>query len=100
MFPHVFFDVGLGVNYTGVRSDAVVAESLELAPFAKILFSSDAWGPPELHHLGALLWRRGMLRAMAPWVGSGEWDLDEAVRVARMIGHDNARRVYGLEGGA
>ncbi|USA00649.1 amidohydrolase family protein [Streptomyces lydicamycinicus] len=100
VFPHVFFDVGLGVNYTGVRSDAVVAESLELAPFAKILFSSDAWGPPELHHLGALLWRRGMLRAMAPWVGSGEWDLDEAVRVARMIGHDNARRVYGLEGGA
>ncbi|MGY4973866.1 amidohydrolase family protein [Streptomyces nigrescens] len=100
VFPHVYFDVGLGVNYTGVRSDAVVAESLELAPFAKILFSSDAWGPPELHHLGALLWRRGMLRAMAPWVGSGEWDLDEAVRVARMIGHDNARRVYGLEGGA
>ncbi|MEU5212477.1 amidohydrolase family protein [Streptomyces sp. NPDC020742] len=100
VFPHVFFDVGLGVNYTGVRSDTVVAESLELAPFAKILFSSDAWGPPELHHLGALLWRRGMLRAMAPWVDSGEWHLDEAVRVARMIGHDNARRVYGLAAGA
>ena len=60
VYPHVYFDVGLGVSYTGARSVAVVAESLELAPFAKILFSSDAWGPAELHHLGALLWRRAM----------------------------------------
>ncbi|MEU6711434.1 amidohydrolase family protein [Nonomuraea sp. NPDC046802] len=100
VFPHVYFDVGLGVNYTGMRSDAVVAESLELAPFAKILFSSDAWGPPELHHLGALLWRRGMLRTLAPWVERGEWAVDDAIRVARMIACDNARRVYGLAAGA
>ncbi|MEV5479704.1 MULTISPECIES: amidohydrolase family protein [Streptomyces] len=97
VFPHVYFDVGLGINYTGMRSDAVIAESLELAPFAKILFSSDAWGPPELHHLGALLWRRGMARALGAWTDSGEWDLDEALKVVRMIGHDNARRVYRLE---
>uniref|UniRef100_J2JXJ4 Amidohydrolase-related domain-containing protein n=1 Tax=Streptomyces auratus AGR0001 TaxID=1160718 RepID=J2JXJ4_9ACTN len=97
VFPHVYFDVGLGINYTGMRSDAVIAESLELAPFAKILFSSDAWGPPELHHLGALLWRRGMARTLGAWTDSGEWDLDEALKVVRMIGHDNARRVYRLE---
>ncbi|MFD0164684.1 amidohydrolase family protein [Streptomyces decoyicus] len=97
VFPHVYFDVGLGINYTGVRSDAVIAESLELAPFAKILFSSDAWGPPELHHLGALLWRRGMARTLAAWTESGEWDVEEALKVVRMIGHDNARRVYRLE---
>ncbi|MFI0765474.1 amidohydrolase family protein [Streptomyces sp. NPDC021218] len=97
VFPHVYFDVGLGINYTGVRSDAVIAESLELAPFAKILFSSDAWGPPELHHLGALLWRRGMTRAITPWTDSGEWDVDDALKVVRMIGRDNARRVYRLE---
>jgi hypothetical protein len=96
VFPHVYFDVGLGVNYTGVRSDAVIAESLELAPFAKILFSSDAWGPAELHHLGALLWRRGMLRVLGGWVESGEWTLDDAVRVARLIGRENASRVYRL----
>ncbi|MBO8195901.1 amidohydrolase family protein [Streptomyces oryzae] len=97
VFPHVYFDVGLGINYTGVRSDAVIAESLELAPFAKILFSSDAWGPPELHHLGALLWRRGMVKALTAWTDSGEWDVADARKVVRMIGHDNACRVYGLE---
>ena len=53
VFPHVYFDVGLAVNHTGLSSPAVVAESLELAPFAKILFSSDAYGPAELHYLGA-----------------------------------------------
>ncbi|MDT0454261.1 amidohydrolase family protein [Streptomyces sp. DSM 41527] len=97
VFPHVYFDVGLGINYTGVRSAAVIAESLELAPFAKILFSSDAWGPPELHHLGALLWRRGMAKVLAAWTESGEWDVGEALKVVRMTGHDNARRVYRLE---
>ena len=57
-YPHVYLDVGLAINHVGARAAAVVAESLELAPFGKVLFSSDAWGPPELHYLGALLWRR------------------------------------------
>ncbi|MER7083775.1 hypothetical protein SAMN02982929_00536 [Saccharopolyspora kobensis] len=97
VFPHVYFDVGLAVNHTGARSAAVVAESLELAPFAKVLFSSDAWGPPELHHLGALLWRRGTQAALAQWVAAGEWSVPDAIRVARMIGRDNARRIYRLD---
>ncbi|MER6503735.1 amidohydrolase family protein [Streptomyces sp. NPDC001455] len=96
VFPHVYFDVGLGVNYTGAASTSVVAESLELAPFAKVLYSSDAWGPPELHHLGAVLWRRGMSRALGDWVEEGEWAEADAARVATMIGRTNAQRLYGL----
>ncbi|GAA5160935.1 MULTISPECIES: amidohydrolase family protein [Amycolatopsis] len=99
VYPHVYFDVGLGINYTGVRSAALIAESLELAPFAKILFSSDAWGPAELHHLGALLWRRGMARVLGTWVADGDWAATDAIRVAGMIGGGNARRVYRLPGG-
>ncbi len=97
VFPHVYFDVGLGTNYTGARSDALIAESLELAPFSKILFSSDAWGPPELHYLGALLWRRGMQRTVARWVADDDWSADDATRVVNMVGADNARRVYQLD---
>jgi predicted TIM-barrel fold metal-dependent hydrolase len=95
-YPNVYFDVGLGVNHTGARSAALVAESLELAPFAKILFSSDGWGPAELHHLGAVLWRRAMVRVLGGFVAEGEWSAGQAVRVAAMIGVENARRVYGL----
>ncbi|MBA0051116.1 amidohydrolase [Streptomyces sp. AJS327] len=96
-FPHVYFDVGLAVNYTGAASPAVLAESLELAPFGKILYSSDAWGPPELHYLGARLWRRGMARALTRWVDEGEWAAADALRVARLVGRENAARVYGVD---
>jgi predicted TIM-barrel fold metal-dependent hydrolase len=95
-FPNVHFDVGLAINHVGVRSTQVVAESLELAPFAKHLYSSDAWGPPELHHLGAVLWRRAMTSVLGRWVDDGDWAADDAQRVVDMIGRDNARRVYGL----
>ncbi|MFB4274124.1 amidohydrolase family protein [Nonomuraea sp. MTCD27] len=98
-YPHVFFDVGLGVSYTGARSAALVAESLEVAPFSKLLFSSDAFGPAELHHLGALLWRRAMARVLGGFVTDGEWSLDQALRVASMVGGGNARHVYGLGAG-
>jgi uncharacterized protein len=98
VFPHVYLDVGLAVNHTGARSRAVVAESLEVAPFGKLLFSSDAWGPAELHHLGAVLWRRAMASVLGEWVQSGEWSSADAVRVAQMVGADNAKRVYRLAG--
>jgi len=95
-FSHVYLDVGLAVSYTGARSRAVVAESLEVAPFGKLLFSSDAWGPAELHHLGAVLWRGAMAGVLGEWVRSGEWSSADAVRVARMVGAGNAHRVYRL----
>ena len=94
-FPNVCCDVGLAVNHVGVRSVEVVAESMELAPFARQLYSSDAWGPPELHLLGAVLWRRAMARVLGRWVREGDWTLADAVRVVRMIGGENAERVYG-----
>ncbi len=95
-YPHVYLDVGLAVNYAGLRADAVIAESLELAPFGKVLFSSDAWGPAELHFLGALLFRRGMAHALGAWVEEGAIRGADAVRIAGMVGAGNARRVYRL----
>jgi uncharacterized protein len=95
-YPHVYLDVGLALNHVGARASAVVAESLELAPFSKVLFSSDAFGPAELHYLGALQWRRATAATLGAWVESGEWGGADAARVAGMIGADNARRVYRL----
>jgi len=96
MYPHVFIDVGLAINYTGARSPQVIAESLELAPFTKVLFSSDAWGIPELHLLGSWLFRRGMARVIGEWVARDDWSLADAERVIRLVCAENARRVYGL----
>jgi hypothetical protein len=62
-----------------------------------VLFSSDAWGPAELHYLGAVLWRRAMASVLGEWVDSGDWSSVDAVRVAKMVGADNAKRVYRWE---
>ena len=96
MFGHVHMDVGLAVNHTGAASDRIIAESLELAPFRKVLFSSDAWGLPELHLLGSWLFRRGLARVLGGWVMSGDWSLQDALRIIGDIGGANARRVYRL----
>jgi hypothetical protein len=96
MFHHVYMDVGLAVNYTGAQSGQLIAESLEVAPFTKVLFSSDAWGVPELHLLGSWLFRRGMARVVGSWVASGDWSLADAKRTIALVAAENARRLYGL----
>jgi predicted TIM-barrel fold metal-dependent hydrolase len=95
MFGHVYVDVGLAVNHTGAASDRVIAESLELAPFRKVLFSSDAWGLPELHLLGSWLFRRGLSRVVGSLVVAGDWSIADAEHVIARIGHANAADVYG-----
>lgn len=95
-FDHVNFDVGLSINYLGPRSVGLVAEALEIAPFAKQLYSSDAFGPPELHVLGSVLWRRAMGLVLGDWIRSGDCAEADAIRIVDMIGTANANRVYGL----
>jgi predicted TIM-barrel fold metal-dependent hydrolase len=97
MFRNVYLDVGLAINYTGARSGAIIAETLELAPFNKILFSSDAWGLSELTYLGAHLFRRGLGELLDSFVARDEWSVNDAIAVAKAIGHDNALAAYGLE---
>jgi uncharacterized protein len=98
VFPHVSFDVGLAINYTGPSARHVLAEALELAPFTKQLFSSDAFGVPELHFLGALLFRRNLDAVLSDWVDRDECLPAEARRIAQRIGAENARRIYPIEG--
>lgn len=95
-FDNVYFDVGLTLNYVGAQSTQIVRETLEVAPFAKQLFSSDAFGLPEMHLLGSVLWRRSIGLVLGEWVRQGDWSLTDAIRVGRMIGHENAARVYHL----
>ena len=95
-FDNVNFDVGLAVNYLGVRSTGLVAEALETAPFAKQLYSSDAFGPPELHVLGSVLWRRAMGQVLGGWVRAGDCTVQDAIRIVDMIAVHNAERVYAL----
>jgi predicted TIM-barrel fold metal-dependent hydrolase len=94
VFPHVWFDVGLASTYVGHRAAEVLAEALELAPFGKILYSSDAFGLPELHLVAARAFRRAADRVLGGWVTQDEATEGDVRRVAAMIAGDNARALY------
>ncbi len=96
-FNNVYLDGGLSINYLGARAPGFIARLLEMAPFRKILYSSDGFGPAELHFLGAALWRNGIHRVLREFVASGDWSENDAIRVVDLIAHDNATRVYRLD---
>ena len=96
-FGNVYLDGGLAINFLGARARAFIARLLEMAPFRKILYSSDASGPAELHYLGARLWRNGMAEVLGGFVEADEWSPAEAIRIAELIGYRNAARIYRLE---
>ncbi|HEY2206987.1 MAG TPA: amidohydrolase family protein [Pseudonocardia sp.] len=98
VFRHVYLDVGLASTYVGLRASALLAEVLELAPFGKLLYSSDAFGLPELYLVAARAFRRSVADVLGGWVRSGETTEADARRVAGMIAARNARRLYRLDG--
>jgi uncharacterized protein len=95
-FNNVYLDGGLSINYLGARSPAFIARLLELAPFRKIVYSSDGFGPVELHYLGTRLWRNGIHRVLGGFVNDGDWSEVDAMRVVDLIARDNATRIYRL----
>jgi predicted TIM-barrel fold metal-dependent hydrolase len=96
VFDHVFLDLGLTTHNTGALSTGVLRETLELAPFGKVLFSSDAYGLAELYLLGAVLFRRSLTTVLGELVASGDATPDDAAYVAGLVARDNARRAYRL----
>jgi uncharacterized protein len=96
VFPHVYVDAGLATHNLGTRAPALLAEALELAPFGKFLYSSDAFGLPELYYLGAALFRRALSGFLGAGLSEGLYTERTVVRLTRMLCADNAKRAYRL----
>ncbi len=97
IYPHVHLDVGSVLHYAGPRrSIEVLAEAAEVAPFSRLLYSSDAYGAPELYVLGALNYRLALDALLRDRVDAGEWAAADAERFAQLVSHGNAERVYRL----
>jgi uncharacterized protein len=96
VFPHVYVDAGLATHNLGARAPALLAEELELTPFGKFLYSSDAWGLPELYYLGAALFRTALSEFLRTGREQDQFSERAMGRLARMLCADNAKRVYQL----
>lgn len=96
VYPHVYCDVGLAITYLGASAHTVLAETMELVPYHKLLYSSDAFGLPEFYFLGATLFRRALAETLDSWVERDDVSNADAQRIANHIGAANAHTLYDL----
>jgi predicted TIM-barrel fold metal-dependent hydrolase len=96
VFGHVFMDLGLATHNTGALSATLLREALELVPFGKLLFSTDAYALAELYLLGAVLFRSAMTGVLGELVAASEMTEADAGHVAGLVARENARRAYAL----
>jgi predicted TIM-barrel fold metal-dependent hydrolase len=90
----VYFDIGLTIPHVGLGSGRILAESLEVAPFSKLLYSSDAARLPELYYMASCLFREAASAVFGGWVAADLMSEADAGRFVTLIGSENARRVY------
>jgi hypothetical protein len=89
VYGNVFFDLSLTIPHVS-RPAAALREALELAPFSKLLYASDAARTPELYFLAATWWRDALATVLPELLGG---DAEEAA-VAILRG--NALTLYDL----
>ncbi len=97
IFQNVYYDVGVILNFSGPQSTDILGEALEMGPFYKQLYSSDAFGLAELYYLGQLLFRRALKQHLDRWIAEDMCNVAEADRIIAMIASQNCRRIYGLD---
>ncbi len=96
VFDHVHMDLGLATHNTGALSTTLLRETLELVPYAKLLFATDGYGLAEHYLLGSLLFDRALATVLGELVDRGEMADRDVGHVRALVGGDNARRVYAL----
>ncbi len=92
----MYVDAGLATDNLGSRAPALLAEAVELAPYRKFLYSPDAFGLPELYHLGAALFHRALSGFLAAGLQEDLCTERAVARLTRMLCAENARCAYRL----
>lgn len=98
LYANCHFELSLAAPLIHHGMLRMFLEVMEVVPLSKILFGSDAYHLPEFFWLGAKWGRRFLAQALGIYVNAGILTRDEAVAAARMILHENNRRLYHLDG--
>jgi predicted TIM-barrel fold metal-dependent hydrolase len=96
IFPNVWYDMSIMAPFVNRGLYQRLLETFETAPLSKVMYGSDAYHVPEFFYLGAKWAKRHVGKALATLVDDGVLTKDDAVRYARMILADNARRLHRL----
>lgn len=96
VFPHVYMDTSLGVVHSGAGSLSIIRESMEMVPFSRNLFATDAFGLAELYLIGTHFWRVGMTKILTEWLAADAISGVDAEHLIDDIAWNNAARLYGV----
>ena len=95
VYPQVYLDFGLAIPFlstAGMRQ--TVQQLLELAPYTKVMFSTDAHSIPELYYLGAKWGRESLAHVLEDAIRSSDLTPQEAKHTGERILIENARELY------
>jgi uncharacterized protein len=96
VYPHVWLDVGLSMNYLGAGAPAFLARALECTPTTKVLYSSDAFGLADLYAAGAGQFRWALGKVLDGWLADGAATVADVELAAQRIASLNAAALYPL----
>jgi predicted TIM-barrel fold metal-dependent hydrolase len=97
VYEHVYLDLSYGIPFLSHDEMASFTRAaLGVAPYTKLLYSSDAVGVPELHWLSAISARRVLGEALGECVARNELSAAEAETVGAALLRENAVRLYRL----
>ncbi|MDB5077961.1 MAG: hypothetical protein JWO42_4140 [Chloroflexi bacterium] len=97
VYPNAYLDISYSVPFLDYHELlACTHQALGVAPWSKVLYSSDGFSIPEHGWLGAIHGRRVLADALRSMIEVGVLDHDEALTAATAILNENSRRVYRL----
>jgi predicted TIM-barrel fold metal-dependent hydrolase len=97
ILPHVWVDIGWTTPWTSLRLVEGYREVIAMTPLSKLMVGSGGHGTPEIAWLAAKTAKIALKEVLGDAVTLDLLDQARAEDVGRMILHDNAARLYGLD---
>jgi uncharacterized protein len=97
VYGNAHLDLSYAIPFVSTAElEAMTRAALGVAPFTKLLYSSDGARVPELHWLGAHTARKVIGSVLGELVADGDLDAEDARLAGERILRDNAWRLYGF----
>ncbi len=97
VYENAYLDLSYGIPFLGYNEMIEFTRAaFDVAPFSKLLYSSDGVGVPELHWMSALDGPRILGQVLGECVANGDLSSAAAEAAGVAVLHDNAMKLYGL----
>jgi hypothetical protein len=95
VYENAYLDLSYGIPFLGYNEMLEFTRAaFSVAPYSKLLYSSDAVGVPEVHWVSALDGRRIIGQVLGECVNNGDLSQSQAEQAGAAVLHDNAIQLY------